>query len=475
MKQKHPSRSRAAGGWTDPAVQIDRPERKTTTRRRFLQTAVSTVITAPLGFRRARAAVPPNSRLTVGVIGIGAMGKGHLTWCLGHPAVQVIGVCDVDKVRCDAAKRRVDAYYASRREKGTYKACVAYNDYRDLIARDDLDAVVIVTPDHWHTPISVDAAKAGKDIYCEKPVSLTIQEGQRLIEVVRQYGRVFQTGTQYRSMYRTRRVLEFVRAGGLGKIKQVFAVWSKADGSYVPINPALPAEPVPEGLDWNMWVGPAPWHPYNSRYHRNPIPGVVPWAFCEDFGAASVTWHFSHSADVIQWALGAERSGPTEIIHPSSGEFPTLTFRYAHGTLLHLVEHWGQVKSLYGAVPAAARLAGSFGGLFVGERGWVTSMYGRGVRFEGEPEEIFREMRLDSRVVTGANNHHDNWLECIRTRAVTSTDEEIGHRAAALGHLAILAFKLRRSLKWDPAKEEFLNDDEANRLRSRAMREPWRL
>jgi len=453
----------------------EREDQGTATRRRFLQATVSSAFTAPLLIRSAGAAVPANSRLAVGVIGIGAMGRGHLSWCIGTPSVQVVGVCDPDKVRRDDAKRRVDAKYAARREKGTYKGCVAYNDYRDLIAREDLDGVVIATTDHWHTPIAVDAAKAGKDIYCEKPVSLTVQEGQRLVDVVRQYGRVCQTGTQYRSMYRTRRVLEFVRGGGLGKIKQVFALWSKTSGSYAPVNPPLPAQPVPDGLDWNLWVGPAPWRPYNSRYHRNPVRGVVPWAFCEDFGAASVTWHFSHTADVLQWALGVERSGPREIIHPGRGEFPTLTCRYADGTLLHLVDHWGQVKSLYHAVPDGARLAGNFGAVFVGERGWVTSMYGRGVRFEGEPEVIFREMRLDGRTVTGANDHHHNWLECVRTRGVPSTDEEVGHRAASLGHLIILAFKLGRSLKWNPEQEEFLDDDQANRLRSRAMREPWRL
>ncbi|PIW14268.1 MAG: hypothetical protein COW34_07765, partial [Armatimonadetes bacterium CG17_big_fil_post_rev_8_21_14_2_50_66_6] len=148
--------------------------------------------------------------------------------------------------------------------------------------------------------------------------------------------------------------------------------------------------------------------------------------------------------------------------------------RYADGTLLHLLDHWGQVKDPYEAVPSDARLAGNFGGLFVGERGWITSMYGGGP-LEGAPEEIFRELGLKSREVTGANNHHANWFECIRTRGRTSTDEEIGHRSASLGHLAILAFKLERSLKWDPEKEEFLGDEEANRLRSRAMREPWRL
>lgn len=203
------------------------------------------------------------------------------------------------------------------------------------------------------------------------------------------------------------------------------------------------------------------------------MPGVVPWAFCDGFGVASGTWHHSHSADVIQWAIGMETSGPAEIIHPSSGEFPTLTCRYANGTLLHMVEHWGIVKSAYKAVPDSARLAGNFGGLFVGERGWITSMT-TGGPIEAGPEPILDQWKRSLReVVVGANNHHSNWFECIRTRRAPSAYEEIGHRSASLGHLITIAYTLRRSLKWDPVKEEFIGDQQANRLRSRPMREPW--
>ncbi len=364
------------------------------------------------------------------------------------------------------------------------------------MARTDIDAIVIVTPDHWHTLQSIDAAKAGKDIYCEKPISITIRQGRRLVEEVRRYGRVFQTGTQYRSIPTIRQVCEFVRKGGLGDVKQVFTLWSTLGGclgaprfkpyrhlmdiehsgrSRVPLDISLPAQPVPDGLDWDLWVGPALWRPYNPAYHKNPSPGVVPWAFCEDFGAASVTWHHSHSADVIQYALGAEKSGPVEIIHPSSGQYPTLTYKYANGTLLHLVDNWQMVKDLYKAVPPNTRLAGNFGGIFVGEHGWVTSM-STGGTIEGRPEKLFEEMRLRTRQVNiGENNHHDNWFECIRTRRKPSSDEEIGHRSASLGHLAIIAYTLQRSLKWDPTREEFLNDEAANRLCFRAMRAPWRL
>ncbi len=485
-------------------VRNPKSERKPTpanhpTRRQFLgKTALGAVAVPwliPASARSAEGTVPPSERLTAGLIGKGAMGGGHLHRLIGDKEVQVLAVCDVDRVRREDARQRVDDTYAAERAAGTYRGCAAYNDYRELLARPDIDAVVIVTPDHWHALQSIDAVKAGKDVYCEKPISLTIQQGRQLVEAVRRQGRVFQTGTQYRSIPTIRQVCEFVRAGGLGRVKSVFTLWNslglwigserfkpyaqalnveKNSGSYAPLDFTLPAEPVPEGLDWNLWVGPAQWHDYNRLYHTNPSPGVVPWSFCEDFGAASVTWHQSHSADVIQYALGLETSGPVEIIHPSSGQFPTLTCKYASGTLLHYVDHWGMVKDLYKAVPPTARLAGNFGGLFVGERGWVTSMSTGGL-IEAGPESLFEEMKLKTRQVNiGANNHHANWFECIRTRGRPSTHEEIGHRSATLGHLTIIAHQLQRSLKWDPVKEEFVGDETANHLRSRALREPWR-
>ena len=422
------------------------------TRRKFLATT-ATLMAA----WSAHGKIAPSERINVGLIGVGVMGSGHLARIAGDPCTQLVAVCDVDRVRCDAAKQRA--------------RCDGYNDYRELLARPDIDAVVVVTPDHWHSMISIHAARAGKDVYCEKPVSLSIHEGRQLSDNIRRYGRIFQTGTQYRSIPTIRRICKFIRDGKLGHVKSVFTIWGKHDNSYVPVDPQLPAQPVPDGLDWDLWVGPAAWHPYNQRYHRNPAPGVVPWSFCESFGAAAVTGYHSHSADVIQYALGVETSGPVEIIHPSSGQFPTLTCRYASGTLLHLVEHWGQVHQLYNAVPANARLAGNFGGVFVGERGWITTM-STGGPVEGGPEKIFDELNLPTREVDGANDHHDNWFKCIRTRTRPSSHEEIGHRSASLGQLTIAAYKLGRSLKWNPATETF-PDDEANRLRSRAYRTPW--
>ena len=472
------------------------------TRREFLnRTACLSAATAlpwivPASATRAQTSTPASERITVGLIGHGAMGRGHLHRLVGDREVQVLAVCDVDRVRCEEAKRVVEETYAAREPGGKYKGCTAYNDYRELLARADIDGVVIATPDHWHSLQAIHAVEAGKDVYCEKPISLTVQEGRRLVQAVRRYARVFQTGTQYRSISTIRKVCDFVRAGGLGNVKSVFTMWGPLGGSvaggrakpyaramdgersgrsYAPMDFALPAEPVPEGLDWDLWVGPAPWRPYNSLYHVNPAPGVVPWAFCEDFGAGAVTWYHSHAADVIQYALGVENSGPVEFLHPSSRAYPTLTCRYANGTLLHLVDNWEMVKNVYHAVPADARLAGNFGGIFVGERGWVTSMT-TGGPIEGSPDGLFAEMKLTTREVNpGDNNHHANWFECIRTRRPTSCGEEIGHRGASLGHLTILAFKLQRSLKWDPVAEEFPGDDAANRLLGRSMRSPWHL
>lgn len=440
--------------------------------------------------------IAASERLGVGLIGKGIMGSGHLRRLVGDPAVELLAVCDVDRVRREDGKRLAEETYAAQRPSGTYRGCEAYNDYRELLARADIDAVVVVTPDHWHTLQAIDALKAGKDVYCEKPISITVRQGRRLVEEVQRYGRIFQTGTQYRSIPTIRQVCEFVRNGGLGKVRQVFTLWTSLGGffaaprfkayrhlmdvencgkSYAPLDMTFPAEPVPEGLDWDLWVGPALWRPYNQAYHLNPSPGVVPWAFCEDFGAASVTWHHSHSADVIQYALGAETSGPVELLHPNDGPYPTLTCKYANGTLLHTVDNWGMVKDVYKAVPQTARLAGNFGGVFVGERGWVTSMT-TGGPVEAGPESLFEEMKLKTREVNpGDNNHHANWFECIRTRRKPSCHEEIGHRSASLGHLTIIAHTLKRSLKWDPAAEQFIGDEAANRLLSRSMRSPWRI
>ena len=453
------------------------------TRRAFLRRSAAASLLAvpwiiPASVRGGNGETPPGERINVGLIGLGAMGNGHLHVLAGHKETQLVAVCDPDRGRREQGARVADEICAGQRGSGKFTGCTVINDYRELLARQDIDGVVIATPDHWHALAAIHAAQAGKHVYCEKPVSLTVREGREMVETVRRYARVFQTGTQYRSIPAIRKVCKFVRAGGLGQVRSVFTIWGKTSvptvgGSYIPLDPALPAEPTPAGLDWDLWVGPASWRPYNAAYHRNPIPGVVPWSFCDAFGAGAITGYHSHAADVIQYAIGMETSGPVEIIHPSSGQFPTVTCRYANGVLLHQVDHLGQVKELYKAVPAGARLEGSFGGVFVGERGWITSM-STGGPVEASSEEILREAGLKTREVNiGANNHHANWFACIRSSGQPSAHEEIGHRSASLGHLVATSFLLKRSLRWDPVQEVFVGDDEANRLLSRARREPW--
>jgi hypothetical protein len=438
-------------------------------------------------------AAAPSNRVTVGLIGRGAMGAGHLGRIAYDPAFQLVAVCDVDTERRDQALSTTEAIYAAAKQQGSYKGCAAYNDYRELLARPDIDAVVIATPDHWHTTQSIDAVRAGKDVYCEKPVSVTMEEGRRLVQAVRANKRVFQTGTQYRSIHAIRTVCQFVRNGGLGHVRSAYTLlqplndfigwrfkgihqeaWKGCADFYVPLDFALPAEKPPQGLDWNLWVGPAPWREYHPFYHANPVAGVVPWSFDSAFGAASSTWFLSHSADVIHYALGMERSGPVEVIHPKEGTYPTMTCRYANGTLLHFVRNWNEVKTLYHGIPDDARLAGNFGGLLVGERGWLTTM-STGGQLEGSPETLFDEMKLvrTPEVNIGGNNHHANWLECIHSRKSPSADEEIGHRASALYHLLAISFRTGRSLRWDPVREVFPADSVANRLLSRAARPPW--
>lgn len=473
------------------------------TRRSFLQqgllAAAGTIAVPHLltsGARAATPAVAPNERIRVALIGKGSMGSGHLRFLSYRDDVEFLAVCDVDPRRAEKGAADVNEVLSEKEPLGTYQSCKAYTDYREVLARPDIDAVVIVTPDHWHALLSIEAAKAGKDVYCEKPVSLTIEEGRRLVDTVRRYGRVFQTGTQYRSIPEIRKVCQFVRDGHLGKIKAVYTNYWDLKGlfseprfekyrnvidpeqcgaSFPPLDYALPSEPVPEGLNWDLWVGPAPWRDFNSLYHTNAERVGVPWVFDEAFGETASTQYFSHAADVLQWAIGQETSGPVEIIHPSSGDYPTLTCRYADGTPLHLVHDWDDVKTVYKAVPAHARLAGLFGAVFVGEKGWLTSMSSGG-QLEGEPESLFEQMgfKRRPRPNIGGNNHHANWLDCIRKRQAPSANEEIGHRSATLAHLINISYVLGQSLRWDPVKEVFAGNDAANRLRSRAVRSPWR-
>jgi len=445
-------------------------------RRQFLKrvATASGMIAAPLVLPSSalgrNAATAPSNRITLGFIGIGAMGQGHLRGLLQYPDVQVVAVCDVDRWRRETAKTTTEQTYAAKQPGGTYRGCQAYNDLRELLARGDVDAVVIATGDNWHGPASVMAAKAGKDVYCEKPCSKTIGEARAMVVAARRYGRVFQVGLQQRSTPEFIKACGLVRDGAIGKIKIVYVVHPGTSGD---VN--LPAEPVPEGLDWNLWLGPAPWRPFNGRFHKyGKPPHVVPWHFCRDFGGGNLTSNTVHAFDVVQWGLGMDESGPEKIIPPETGEVPSLTYEYASGVRVQVVA--GRLESEKHFVPPGWEVGApiqNFGALFVGSDGWIH--VGRRGYLASFPKEIVQKTPDGPGSARPVKNHYQDWLDCIRTRQLPACDMAIGCRSTIVSHLGCIARWTRRPLKWDPAKEKFIGDDEANRLRCRAMRQPWRI
>jgi len=440
------------------------------TRRRWLKRAAAlaapwVLASSALG-RDGRPA--PSDRITLGFIGIGMMGQGHLRLGLTYPQVQVLAVCDVDRWRRENALAAVEAAYAAQRTAGTYRGCQATHDLRELLARDDIDAVVIATGDRWHALATSLAARAGKDIYCEKPVSLTVREARAMVEVVRRYGRVFQSGLQQRSTAEFRTACGLVRGGAVGRVRVVYVAFPGTCDDV-----SLPAEPVPDGLDWDLWLGPAPWRPYNRRFHvYGRPPHVVPWDFCRDFGGGNLTSNAVHAFDVVQWGIGMDESGPLEITPPETGDVPVLTYRYAGGTLVQVVG--GRLDAPGLLVPPGwdptTRVA-NFGALFVGDEGWIH--VGREGYLKAFPAEILQAPRAAAgRPVM---SHHEDWLDAIRTRRRTACDVAVGCQSTIVSHLGCIAHWTRRTLRWDPVREVFAGDDEANRLLGRAMRSPWRL
>ena len=442
------------------------------TRRTWLKGAAALAVApyvAPASALGAEGAAAPSERITLGFIGVGMMGRGHVRCCVSYPDAQVLAVCDVDRWRRENAKATVEQGYAEQRPGATYRGCAAYNDLRDLLARDDIDAVVVATGDRWHALATTLAAKAGKDIYCEKPISLTARGARAMVRAVGRYGRVCQSGLQQRSTTEFHIACDLVQRGAIGKVRVVYINFPGTSSDV-----DLPAEPVPDGLDWDLWLGPAPWRPYNRRYHPyGRPPHVVPWHFCRDFGGGNLTSNAVHAFDVVQWGLGMDESGPVEITPPETGEVPVLTYRYASGVLLQVVGPHLDGRNVF--VPEGwdvkTRLT-NFGALFVGENGWV--QVGRGGYLRTHPAEILEgaRRRPGQGMIAG---HHQNWLNCIRTRERPACDVSVGCQSTILSHLGCIAHWTGRALTWDPATEVFVGDDDANRWLGRPMRSPWTL
>jgi predicted dehydrogenase len=417
----------------------------------------------------SQGSVAAGDRITLGFIGIGAMGQGHLRCFVEYPDAQVVAVCDVDRWRRENAKVRVEELYAARSAGGSFRGCAAYTDLRELLARDDVDAVVIATGDNWHAPATVMAARAGKDIYCEKPISKTIREARAMADAVRRYDRVFQAGLQQRSTPEFIKACSLVRGGRIGRVTHVYVGFP---GSNADVN--LAPEPVPDGLDWDLWLGPAPWRPFNGRFHRcGPPPRVVPWDFCRDFGGGNLTSNAVHAFDVVQWGLGADDGGPMEIVPPETGEVPSLTYHYPDGAVVQTTWRLDPAKHFVPEGWDVSTRLQPFGALFVGEEGWIH--VGREGYLKSYPGEIVQGPAGESDPFRPVGNHHQDWLACIRSRQRPACDVETGCRSTTVSHLGCIAHWTGRAQRWDPGAEEFVGDEEANRLRGRVMREPWRV
>jgi len=403
-------------------------KRPKVTRRDMLKTAAATVaapLVVPGAALGADDATPPSERITMAGIGVGGRGGGNIRSVAGRKDVQVVAVCDVVPEHRDRNKAEIDGRQGN-------KDCASINDFRDVLARDDIDAVMIGTPDHWHALITIAACKAGKDVFSEKPETLTIGEGRAMVNAVRRYGRVFAGGSQ--------RVLgdygnwpKLVRGGALGEIREAFVSCGGPSGDCY-----LPEEPTPPGVDWDLWIGPAPYRPFHSQLIRG---GFRPF---RDYSGGGMTDWGAHRFGAATFAIGVHKTGPVEIIPPDGKDVKLLTYVYANGLRIY---HGGTNNITY-----------------IGTQGELTP--GKKLPFTGE---------VDMEGYKGSGGILGDYIHCIRSRERAFRDIEIAHRACTVCHLGNIAYWLKRPLRWDPEKEVFIGDDEANRWLDRPKREPWTL
>lgn len=399
-------------------------------RRHFLRgalAAVSLPYLLPAGALGADGRPAPSNRITMGCIGVGGRGTSGTREFLGFAEVQVVAVCDVNKVKRDAAKRLVDAHYGN-------ESCATANDYRELLGRPDIDVIKIATPDHWHALMSIEAMRHGKDVFCEKPETLTIQEGRLVADAVKLYGRVYSGGSQrvwndYNWFHR------MVRGGAIGEVREA---WFNSGGPSKPCT--LPEQPLPPDLDWDLWLGPAPWAPY----HRSRQASFRTW---RDYSGGGMTDWGAHCLGGALFACGLHQTGPAEIIPPDGKDHEFLTYRFANGVRIYHAPN---------------------------------KVDGR-LRFKGTKGDIAgKDMKQPAPTIfipnyQGSGGLPGDFVHCVKTRQQTFRNIEVAHRTATACHLGNIAYWLNRPLKWDPLKEQFIGDAEANRWLSRPKRAPWAL
>ncbi len=446
-------------------------------RRAFLRTASLASIAPHIVPSTVLGATAPGSRINLGCIGAGFQWQWDTSAFLALEDIQIVAICDVDRKRREHAKTVVEEAYANNRRSGTFRGVDLYNDFRELLARDDIDAVAIATPDHWHALIAIAASNAGKDIYCQKPLTHNLLEGRILSDAARRNGTVFQTGSQQRSMENFRFACELVRNGRIGALKEVEVGLGGPGGDTLPAVPM----PVPEWFDYDLWLGPAPWAPYTEKRCH--------WSFRDisDYAYGLVTDWGAHHIDTAHWGIGADNTGPVEIeaeadfyregLYDTPKRF-SITCKYANGVRMTVAD--------------GSRFP--LGVKFIGTEGWVFITRGMG---EGDisadpisvlssvigPREVrlYRHRSTRKRInwrpedIHNTIMHYINFADCIRSREITAAPVETGHRSVSVCHLARIAMELGRPLRWNPDRELFVGDPEADRLLTRPMRSPWHL
>ncbi|HWH68904.1 MAG TPA: Gfo/Idh/MocA family oxidoreductase [Candidatus Sulfotelmatobacter sp.] len=441
-------------------------------RRHFLKTAAALAAGAAAGPllvpRSLWGADSPSQRITMGFIGMGIQSRGLLHGFLNSPKTRVVAVCDVDTTRRNDAKRKVDEHYSNSPEKRD--PCAAYNDFREVINRKDIDAVCIATPDHWHAIITLAALRAGKDVYCEKPLTHNIHEAIEVIRAVDANQRVLQTGSMQRSSKEFRVACELVLNGAIGKVQRVECSFG---------DPAIPCnlgeEPVEPGLDWNFWVGPAPMRPYNSVLSPRGLHNHFPnWRNYKEFGGGMVTDWGAHHLDIAQWGLGMDNSGPVEVRPPEkAGAKRGAKLVYANGVTVEHKDGFG--VHFYGADGEVLVNRGQF----VFKRGSevVASFTGqKDTNCNVEVQKAEQDFLKDAKIkLYASSNHLTDFLNCVQSRKKPITSEQVGGRSAICCHLMNLTYWHGQTLKWNPEQFAFAGGTGDAQWLTREYRSPWKV
>jgi myo-inositol 2-dehydrogenase/D-chiro-inositol 1-dehydrogenase len=456
---------------------------KTINRRDFLKTTAAAAAGATLAFP---AIVPssvlgrsaPSNKIQIGQIGCGRIAREHdLPGVLPYDACRVTAVCDLDAKRLKDGKEFVESFYAKKIGRPGAVAVRTYGDFRELVAAKDLDAVVISTPDHWHAIPAIAAARAGKDIYLQKPTSLTIAEGRALSDAIHRTGRILQIGSQQRSMPQFRFACELVRNGRIGELRTIKI--------GLPIDPAgevEPEMPVPKTLNYDMWLGSTSVVYYTEkRVHPQADYSRPGWLRCEQFGAGMITGWGVHHLDIAHWAMDLEYSGPVEV--EAQAEFPKKGLWDVHGKYRITAKYPNNVvMTVCDEFPNGVRFEGSQGWIFVTRGNYAASASDPVAKDQNakaleasDPKILASKIGPDEVHLYASDEQHGNWLDCIRSRRQPIAPVEVGHRTCSACLVSHIAMKLKRKLTWDPAAERFKNDAAANALLSRPMRVPWKI